>query len=382
MNKANQDLKAYARSKKVAYWQIAKAFNVHENTFAKKLREELPQEEKEKIMKIIDEIAEKQKGEHKVKKIKKIEHSKEWHEQRSKGIGGSDAGAVCGLNKYKSRYTLWCEKTGRISSVIPDNERMRIGRDLEDYVAGRFAEATGLKTKKTNYSYQSEKYPFMLANIDRWVSGVKDEKGNHKRIGLEIKTMNEWAAKNYGIAEGYVPETYYAQCYHYMAVTGADGWYMAILVLGQYFEVFYIERDEDEIESLIAQEKDFWDMVENDIEPEPDGSASTSDTLNVLYPSSQEASDIELLRSKEAERYRIVCESLKELKEEKDELENTFKKDMQDAEKAHCNDLVISWKSNISSRLDQTKLKKEMPDVYEAYLKPSQSRRFTAKFIN
>ena len=32
MTKANQELKAYARSKKVAYWQIAKAFNVHENT--------------------------------------------------------------------------------------------------------------------------------------------------------------------------------------------------------------------------------------------------------------------------------------------------------------------------------------------------------------
>lgn len=58
MTNKNQDLKAYARSKRVAYWQIAKYYQVHENTFAKKLREELPTEEKEKIMKIIDEIAE------------------------------------------------------------------------------------------------------------------------------------------------------------------------------------------------------------------------------------------------------------------------------------------------------------------------------------
>lgn len=316
-----------------------------------------------------------------MKKIKKVEHSKEWHEQRAKGIGGSDAGAVCGLNKYKSPYTLWLEKTGRITNEIPDNERMRLGRDLEDYVAGRFTEATGLKTRKTNYSYQSDEYPFMLANIDRWVIGVeKDEKP--LRIGLEIKTMNEWAAKNAGIAEGFVPDAYYAQCYHYMAVTGADGWYMAILVLGQYFEVFYIPRDESEIKSLIEQEKDFWNCVENDIEPDVDGSESTTESLKILYPESQESSDIELHRSQEVEEYFKVCEGIKNLKEKKDEIENILKRDMQDAEKAHCNNLLITWKTTNSKRFDQSTFRKENPDIYAAYLKDSPSRRFTAKFVD
>lgn len=51
----------------------------------------------------------------------------EWLDNRLKGIGGSDAGSVLGLNKYKSAYALWCEKTGRIHKNI-DNERMRFGR--------------------------------------------------------------------------------------------------------------------------------------------------------------------------------------------------------------------------------------------------------------
>jgi predicted phage-related endonuclease len=57
----------------------------------------------------------------------------EWLDNRLKGVGGSDAGSVLGLNKYKSAYALWCEKTGRIHKNI-DNERMRFGRDAEAYV--------------------------------------------------------------------------------------------------------------------------------------------------------------------------------------------------------------------------------------------------------
>ncbi|HFC9341278.1 TPA: YqaJ viral recombinase family protein, partial [Enterococcus hirae] len=38
----------------------------------------------------------------------------EWLEDRKKGIGGSDVATVLGLNKYKSPYQLWLEKTGQI----------------------------------------------------------------------------------------------------------------------------------------------------------------------------------------------------------------------------------------------------------------------------
>ena len=75
----------------------------------------------------------------------------EWLSKRLKGIGGSDAGSILGFNPYKSAYTLWCEKTGRIHNDI-DNESMRLGRDLEDYVAQRFTEATGKKVRKSGFS--------------------------------------------------------------------------------------------------------------------------------------------------------------------------------------------------------------------------------------
>jgi Phage-related protein, predicted endonuclease len=37
----------------------------------------------------------------------------EWLKCRCRGIGGSDAGAVIGVNKYKTNVDLWAEKHTR-----------------------------------------------------------------------------------------------------------------------------------------------------------------------------------------------------------------------------------------------------------------------------
>lgn len=92
----------------------------------------------------------------------------EWLAYRKRGIGGSDAGAVCGLNPYSSPMNIYQDK---ISDAIEkkDNEAMRLGRDLEDYVAQRFMEETGLKVRKANAMFYDEENPFMLADVDRLI---------------------------------------------------------------------------------------------------------------------------------------------------------------------------------------------------------------------
>ena len=59
-----------------------------------------------------------------------------WKSEK-KSLGGSDVGAVLGMNPYRSPYSVWAEKTGRLPPK-EDNEAMRQGRDLENYVAERF----------------------------------------------------------------------------------------------------------------------------------------------------------------------------------------------------------------------------------------------------
>lgn len=296
---------------------------------------------------------------------------KEWLNNRKKGLGGSDAGAVLGVNPWKSPYTLWAEKTERISADNVNNEYTRDGRYLEDVVAKIFTEETGLKTKKSNFSYQSAEHPFMLANIDRWIKT--------NEIGLEIKTMD--VRKYIDFDSGEVPPSYYAQCYHYMAVTGAKAWYLAIWRFGQPLQVFLIERDEEQIKALVEAEEEFWKMVEEDIQPQVDGMDSTSETLKIQFchPFDDE---IQLLRSKEISEYKEVCEEFKDLKEKKAYFENLFKSDMQNSERAYADGFKCTWKKQTSSRFDTTRFKKDYPELYGSYLKESSTRRFVAKFLD
>ena len=94
----------------------------------------------------------------------------EWLRYRKQEIGGSDAGAVCGLNPYISLIQVFLDKTSKELSqeAQQDNqEAMPVGRDLEEYVARRFTEASGRRVRRKNAILFHEDYPFMLANVDR-----------------------------------------------------------------------------------------------------------------------------------------------------------------------------------------------------------------------
>ena len=166
---------------------------------------------------------------------------KQWLKLRKNGIGGSDAAAICGLNPYSSAMKVYQDKISDTVTEV-DNEAIRIGHDLEDYVARRFMEVTGLKVRKSNYMYKSIGHPWMLADVDRLVVG--------EDAGLECKTVSVYSADKW--ANGNIPLHYAIQCYHYMAVTGKRTWYIAAVILGKEFIYRKLEWDDELIENLIA----------------------------------------------------------------------------------------------------------------------------------
>lgn len=295
----------------------------------------------------------------------------DWLADRAKGIGGSDVGALLGLNKYKSPYTLWAEKSGLLHAEEVNNEAVRVGHDLEQYVAERFMEATGHTVVTSDYSFQSERYPFMLANVDRLLT---DEES-----GLECKTAS--ALTRYDFENGDIPPSYYCQCVHYMAVTGLKKWYIAILVMGKGFYWFEINRDEQEIKDLIEAEKEFWNKVENGIEPPIDGMQSTTQTLSKRFRYSKDGK--ECILGYEAENalnmINNINTKIKELKEQKILYENIVKREMRNAEVAETEDLIVTWKRKDTRRFSQADLKKNEPLIYKKYMKESTSERFVVK---
>ena len=191
-----------------------------------------------------------------------------WLEQRRKTIGGSDAAAIVGLSKYASPFSVWAEKTGRLPER-EDNEAMRQGRDLEDYVARRWMEAAGQKVHRVSAILYNSIYPFAHADVDRMLTG--------KNEGLECKTTATLDLKQF--SGGEFPAQYYAQCVHYLAVTGAERWNLAVLAFGRGFFTFTLERDQAEIDALMKAEAAFWQMVEAGTPPLMDGSEASAETL-------------------------------------------------------------------------------------------------------
>ncbi len=293
----------------------------------------------------------------------------EWLKWRKMGIGGSDAGAVCGLNPYRTALEVYLDKTSD-SLETSDNEAMRQGREFEDYVAGRFMEATGKKVRRANFMYYDEKNPFMLADVDRMVSG--------ENAGLECKTASPYLAERW--KDGKIPLSYQIQCHHYMSVCGADAWYIAVLIYGREFKFQKIERDERIQSDLIQIEKDFWERyVLKHKMPDPDGSKLADSVLAEYFKDSVETSiplsgfDGKLARREE------LAEGIEKLEKEKRLIEQELKLYLGEAELAENARYRVSWKQVSSSRLDEKRLKEERPEIYEQYKKTIKSRRFTVK---
>jgi len=298
----------------------------------------------------------------------------EWLELRKKGIGGSDAAAIVGLDRYRSPFDVYADKLG-LKPEIPDNEAMRQGRDLEQYVAERFMEATGKKVRRRNAMLQHPEYPFMIADIDRWVVG--------ENAGLECKTTSVLNRAKF--SQGEFPPNYYVQCMHYMAVTGAERWYLAVLVLNKAFHVFTIERDEAEINALIEAEKDFWENhVLKQIPPAPDGSEATSEIIKQLFPEAKEATETALFGYEgKIQQYLELDTKVKELECERDKLKQELQLAMADAEIGRAQGYIVEWKNQVRQTLDTQKLKKEQAEIYQKYLKPAQTvRMFKIKEVS
>ncbi len=293
-----------------------------------------------------------------------------WLKLRKSGIGGSDAGAICGVNPYSSAMKVFQDKTGEAVEE-QDSEAVRIGHDLEDYVAQRFMEATGLKVRKSNFMYRSVEHPFMIADVDRLVVG--------EDAGLECKTASAYNADKW--ADGNIPLHYVMQCYHYMAVTGKRTWYIAAVILGREFTYRRLEWDDELIGRLIGIEDDFWNNhVVQGIMPPPDGSKACDEVLEQYFHTAKKASAIELVGFDEKlKRREEIIGFVAELQKEQKQIEQEVKLFMQDNELARSSAYSVSWKNIDSTKLDTKRIKEEKPELYADYGKVSHSRRFEVK---
>ncbi len=314
----------------------------------------------------------KEKTMHILTSIKDMDRT-QWLLTRRQGIGGSDAGIIMGLNKYKTAFELWLDKTGQ---VLPDEsagEAAYWGNQMEEVVAKEFEKRTGKKVRRSNMMYQHPEHDFMLANVDRFIVG--------EDALLECKTASAYLAKEWESDE--VPATYLVQIQHYLAVTGKSKAYVAVLIGGNKFIWKEIDRDEELINQIIAFELDFWETnVKGQLAPALDGSSAAEKYLKDRFAKSE---DKQIILPKTFNEYLTERANLerdiKLLETRKKEIDNNIKGHMESAEKALSDNYEVSWKSMTSKRVDTKKLKEKFSDIYLTVLMESHSRKFTVKEI-
>lgn len=302
--------------------------------------------------------------------VKEMADRDAWLKQRINGIGGSDAGVIVGLNKWKSPYTLWQEKTGATTAQdLSDVECVYWGQTLEQLVADEFCKRTGKKVRKHGL-LQSVENPFMLASVDRLVVG--------ENAGLECKTTNaysleEWTGDN-------IPDSYYCQCQHYMAVTGFEKWYIACLIGGNKFVWKTVNRNDDDIQVLISSEGDFWENVLTKTPPPIDGSQSCTDFLKAKYKGGQKnAVELPSNLKTDVQEYLILQQNIKEQQKLLDEAKNNLCAALGDNEVGVVADYSVEWKCRAGSvTVDTKRLKEEQPAIFEQYKKQGAGTRVFA----
>lgn len=283
----------------------------------------------------------------------------DWHTLREKRIGGSDVGAILGVNPYKSIIDVYIDKTE--GSTFKGNNATHWGHMLESTIIKEFASRhKELQVFDAPFSIVDN---FLIANLD----AVLRDKENGNFGVLEIKTTSLWNKKEW--EEDTIPQSYYAQVQHYLMLTGYKFAYVAVLIGGQEYKEFKVERSEEDIELIRNKSTEFYnENLLKKIPPMPDGSDAYMQHLK------KKAMEIENNKIIELVGFEEKVEILKNVTREKKELEKTenlLKEEimLEMIREKTLKAVVGKSKFNILSKksLDKKKLGKEQPQLLKEY---------------
>lgn len=293
----------------------------------------------------------------------------DWLDQRRHFIGGSDAGAVAGFNPYRGPYAVWLDKTGKAMGEDKYSVAAELGSFLEEFVACKFTAETGKKVQRVNFILVNDAYPWACADIDRRVVG--------EDAILECKTTHSFENMKL-ISGGEYPMAWYCQMMHYMAVTGALKAYLAVLISNRDFRIFELERNNEEIASLMRIEYEFWQHVEDETPP----AASAEDEQAVSeYGSAvsvQDETPLDLsAETALLQEYSEAREAAEEADRRVKELKNRICAALGEYTNGTAPGFRVSWTPQVRKTFDAKKFAAANPGLDLApYYKPSTSRVF------
>lgn len=237
-------------------------------------------------------------------------NEEDWHTLREKRIGGSDVGAILGVNPYKSIIDVYIDKTE--GSTFKGNNATHWGHMLEGTIIKEFASRhKELQVFDAPFSIVDN---FLIANLD----AVLRDKENGNFGVLEIKTTSLWNKKEW--EEDTIPQSYYAQVQHYLMLSGYKFAYVAVLIGGQEYKEFKVERSEEDITLIREKATEFYkENILKQIPPMPDGSDAYMDYLKKKAMNIENDTVVEFVDLEEkAQKVKDIGKEINNLKKEQD----------------------------------------------------------------
>jgi putative phage-type endonuclease len=186
----------------------------------------------------------------------------EWYTHRRSGIGASEAASAVGLDpRWGTPLSLWRRKMG-LDPEPEDNIDIITGRMMEPTIIRIFRAVTNIRVQtRRPPMYRSKEWPFMTATPDA-ITTQPDL--------IECKNTNVFDASDWG-QEGTdeIPNTALCQVQHQMAVTGLTLVWVPVLIRGR-FRCYKVPRNDRFISELVDQEREFWRLIQEDRQPDPD----------------------------------------------------------------------------------------------------------------
>lgn len=309
-----------------------------------------------------------------VSTVSQQEDEAEWLSVRTKGIGGSDVGAICGVSPFSSARQIYFNKTGQFEEALKPGaaavERMHFGHLLEPIVADEFAkrELTADKGREgwtlceLGATVCLVGNVWMRANVDRLILNE-----NGKVVGiLECKTTSEYNNEEW--ESGEILLSYIYQLNWYMYILDIEWGAFACLVGGNKFYAYEVFRNDELLRDVILPAtENFW--FNNVLAlKEPELQAVDTVFANDKYSEVEKNSEI-MLEDEESDNMAAViveCKAkINELKKTMEEAQNRLKDRIKDKEIAYCRNHTIKWSPRSQTRVDTTLLKTNFPEVYE-----------------
>ncbi|QIH62334.1 endonuclease [Enterobacteriaceae bacterium A-F18] len=290
---------------------------------------------------------------------------------RTKYLGGSDVAAILGISPWRTPLEVYLDKVQpREKPVDPNKQRVFTrGQRMEPYVIDLLAEETGMEIIHRGNRYIHRDYGFIAAEIDAEAASGEN---------IEIKTVSPFKAKEWGeVQTDAIPVHYTAQAMHGLMVTGKQVCVFGVLIGGDDFRIYRVERDEETIQAILEKEIAFWDRIKNLNPPEATSVSDISLMFEKDAGTNIEADGKALALFNDL---RDMKSRFKSLEEEIEVSEEKLKLYMQEHSILTLDGKPLcTWKTQVSNRFDQKAFQLEHPGLYEKFKKTTSSRVFRMK---